>query len=223
MGKNDEYQLNLESGWKDLKSKGDKCRQMAKSSEAPSGLALCWQNLEHLRLCTRAVSVFKVVFYFRVSPRLPFWMPCNATCCFQMKLFLVPQWVLVLTLASTSKPLNYWFLGVTVAIQKLIELAFIQLSLRFSSFSVFVDIVYCTSYFLMPVRMKILHLGSQSLGHCACSLDLHQTSWDPVHRCHLQFSNSCQGERTVAGRFRRGLAISVLVHAVVMCGMRTEN
>lgn len=35
---------------------------MAKSSEAPSGLALCWQNLEHLRLCTRAVSVFKVVF-----------------------------------------------------------------------------------------------------------------------------------------------------------------
>lgn len=111
----------------------------------------------------------------------------------------------------------------TVAIQKLIELAFIQLSLRFSSFSVFVDIVYCTSYLLMPVRMKILHLGSQSLGHCACSLDLHQTSWDPVHRCHLQFSNSCQGERTVAGRFRRGLAISVLVHAVVMCGMRTEN
>lgn len=57
---------------------------------------------------TRAVSVLKVVFYFRVSPRLPFWMPCNATCCFQMKLFLVPQWVLVLMLASTSKPLNYW-------------------------------------------------------------------------------------------------------------------
>lgn len=27
----------------------------------------------------------------------------------------------------------------------------------------------------------------------------------------------------MAGRFRRGLAISVLVHAVVMCGMRTEN
>ena len=47
-------------------------------------------------------------WYFRVSPRLPFWMPCNATCCFQMKLFLVPQWVLVLMLASTSKPLNCW-------------------------------------------------------------------------------------------------------------------
>ncbi len=79
-------------------------------------------------------------------------------------------------------------------------------------------------YLSMPVRMKILfHLGSQSLGHCACSLDLHQTSWDPVHRCHLQCSNSCQGERTVAGGFRRGLAIRVLVHGVVMRGMRTQN